>query len=382
MSDAMIGMNVAEVERFGRQLRDVHAAGLRQAVQQMEQLIAGTKRAWAGTDAEAFRSWWPPKRSRLLALADDLESYGTYALRNAAEQVQASAGANSLGSLPPSRSVQSFGTRGSGRAVVVDAIDATTGRRTAIDESEIRKLDNGRYIVVLPGVVDLTSAGGDVAKGYITGGGGAIGLVNGVGKALNGFYDNPHPNTVRRMEYAMSEARDGDTFVNPYSERVMQQMKAAGVPEGADVMLVGHSYGAYTAMDLAANQRFNSAGGSFEGYHVNVTHVVAAAADTNWRFDELPPETHALVLNNKHDLVFRAEDGFEDDVAPMNSNQLEIEFNNNPLAGISRAGHEQGNYTNWLAKADRGPLNAWLDGAGALYDGPGTAYSVKVPDYE
>ena len=382
--NGMVGMNVAEIERVGRQLRDVHAASIREFGTQIDRLVGGSATAWLGRDGDAFRSWWPAKRAKLIAIATDLDDYGRVALVNAQQQRTASGGVSgSLGLLPASRSAVPFESRGSGRGTVIEAFYGTTDtRRAEFDEIEIRKLDNGRFVVVLPGVTDLSDAKTDFAKGFVRSGGGVIGVEQGVDRAVNGWYDNPHRDTVRRMEYAMGEARDGWNFVNPYSERVIQQMQAAGIPPGADVMFVGHSYGAYTAMDLAGNPKFNSADGVSEGYHVNVTHVVAAGADTNWKFGDLPPETHALILNNRHDAVFNAEDVLHRDVAPTNGSQLEIDFNNNPLAGLKGAGHHPDNYANWLARADRPDLDRWLDSVGDLYDAPGTAYSVKVPDLE
>ena len=50
---------------------------------------------------------------------------------------------------------------------------------------------------------------------------------------------------------------------------VWDALRAAGVPAGSSLMIVGHSFGADTALDLAADREFN--GGEY-----TVTHVVAA----------------------------------------------------------------------------------------------------------
>lgn len=337
---------------------------------------------WQGCDAMYFRSMWDgPLTAQLGAVARSLADAASIVRDNASQQESASSAF--AGSLAPSqlvcelprfgeitlRVITPFTSRGSGRADIVEAFYATgDGRRAEGDEIEIRKLDNGRYIVVLPGVVDLqnklASVGGNFFEGH----------------AADPWYDGSQPNTVRRMAYAISESRDTtDSFVNPYATRVMEQMQRAGVPEGADVMLIGHSFGAYTAMELAGNDNFNSADGSYAGYHVNVTHVVSAGADTNWKLPELPNATNALILNNRRDAVFVGEDPLVSDVSPRNSGQVQIEF----YGQTKGLGHSPDNYANWLTAAtDRPELNSWLDGADAKYSGSGTAFSVKVPDYQ
>ena len=273
-----------------------------------------------------------------------------------------------VGDLPSDR-VKPFASKGPGRADVVEALYGTVdSTRVASGEIEIRKLDNGRYMVVLPGVEDLSNKTGAVLKSALT------------GHAVDPWYDGEQPDSVRRMAYALVEARDtSDTFINPYATRVMEQMQKAGIPPGADVMFVGHSFGAYTAMELAGDPRFNSAGGvPGGGYHVNVTHVVAAGAETTWKLPELPKQTSALILNNRNDRVIAAESLLHGVVKPQNPNQLNVEF----WGGGEGYGHSPNNYATWLSAAnDRPTLNAWLDGAGSMYSGGGTSYAVKVPDY-
>ena len=57
---------------------------------------------------------------------------------------------------------------------------------------------------------------------------------------------------------------------------VRAAMEAAGVPPGADVMIVGHSQGGIIANHLAADPSFNSASGAAGSY--NVTHTFSAGS--------------------------------------------------------------------------------------------------------
>lgn len=88
----MIGMNVTEVERLGKELKDVYAADVARFVGQIDKLIGATSSSWVGRDANEFRSWWPNKRARLVSMANDLRDYGDVALKNAGEQIAASGG--------------------------------------------------------------------------------------------------------------------------------------------------------------------------------------------------------------------------------------------------------------------------------------------------
>ena len=86
------GMSVSDVEALGHKLQDSYAAEIRQAIAQLEQLVKSTTSSWVGKDGDEFRSWWPSKRSKLAAIADDLHGYGQSALNNAHEQTVASDG--------------------------------------------------------------------------------------------------------------------------------------------------------------------------------------------------------------------------------------------------------------------------------------------------
>ena len=248
---------------------------------------------------------------------------------------------------------------------IVEAFWATgDGARADRDEIEIRQLDNGRYIVVLPGVTDLTDHLDDVARGFPT------------GDAAGPWYDND-ANTVRKMRYAISAASDPD-FVDPYALVVAKQMQRAGVPVGAEVMIIGHSYGGYAAMNLAAND-CSFRDGDSAGYHVNVTHVLAAGADADWQLAGVPPQTNALVLNNRNDPVVRAEDigsrhGNTDVASATHTDRV---FN----GGWWDDGHKVETYVGALATRRMiTPMCVVLESAGASYNSAGSRSSVRVPD--
>lgn len=246
--------------------------------------------------------------------------------------------------------------------------------RIARDEIEIRALDNGRYVVVLPGVTDL-SDGFDRFVAQVRADG-PLGAPGAGRDAIEAWADNDEP-TVRKMRYAFEAARSDDTTVNEYSVATLEALEAAGVPRGAEVMIVGHSFGAYTAIDLAADPAANAVHGAEPtGFHLEVTHVIAAGAETDWRFDEVPADTSTLVLNNRFDGVYRAEDLLHADGHARHDGHLEHDF----WGGWQGYGHDEHNYIEWLAGTGDDGIEAWLADAGRRYTAGGTRVSARVPD--
>ena len=84
------GMQANAVEAVGRDLQTTYAEAIRRVLTQLDQMVAQSQGNWVGKRADEFRSWWPAKRGRLSAIADDLHAYGQSALDNAAEQRTAS----------------------------------------------------------------------------------------------------------------------------------------------------------------------------------------------------------------------------------------------------------------------------------------------------
>ncbi len=90
MTNVSHGMNVTEVEALGQRLQTNYAEGVRSLVREVENIVGSTSTKWVGADADRFRSWWPEKKSKMLAMADDLHGFGQSALNNASEQRTAS----------------------------------------------------------------------------------------------------------------------------------------------------------------------------------------------------------------------------------------------------------------------------------------------------
>ncbi len=163
-----------------------------------------------------------------------------------------------------------------GRNLVLRAL-ADTDDQVQIrqDEFELVRLAGGRFLVVLPGVTDLSGI--------------ELGL-------------DDHHRTVRDVDqFAYSSSRSASVEDNRYAQMVAAGLRAAGVPIGAPLMIVGHSYGADTALDLASDRRFNGAAG------FNVTHVVAAGYHSTPQLAHVDPRTEVLVLQNYRDVAVIAE---------------------------------------------------------------------------
>jgi hypothetical protein len=179
-----------------------------------------------------------------------------------------------------------------GKDLVLDSLMATTEDRTAPDSIKVRRLSDGSYVVVLPGVTDLTSSITSLQFGN---------LVTG----------SP-TDTVRQIANAQPTVINGGP--NPYADAVKLALQRAGVPAGADVTFVGHSYGSYTAVDLAADDAFNSIDGDSQGYNVRVRNVFGYGADVDWKVDRVPSATNVVAMNNRNDAVYQAETRFHPEV--------------------------------------------------------------------
>lgn len=357
MMQQVFGADVAALRGAATQLR-VEADHLDAAAAQLTGQLHGLR--WLGTIAVRFvDNWNSQHRGRLVSLSGFLRETAEVLSVNADQQDAASSADSSFDHFAR------FGAL-DGRNAIVEAFYATTdGRRVDGDEIEIRQLDNGRWVVVLPGVVDLTDRLGDVARASLH------------GDALGPWFDGDQPDTVRRMEYAYMEANDNeDQFINPYARKVIEQMEAAGIPPGAEVMLIGHSFGAYTAMELAGNPMFNSSDGTSAGYHVNITHVLAAGADADWKFAEIPGSTETLLVNNRIDLAVRVEDGFQPNASPTQPGHSEVWFN----GGSKGWGHHPDNYANYLNETSDPAVADFLSSAADSYGGSGQSFTRQVPD--
>jgi uncharacterized protein YukE len=172
----------------------------------------------------------------------------------------------------------------SGLTFVQDSIRLTLDDTTIpADAIQVQQLSDGSYVVIAPGVRDLSNGG------FLTE---PLGVSDPV-------------NTARKVKHTSSMALfDGD---NLYAQRIAEALQAAGVPPGARVRLVGHSAGAYAAVFLASDRRFNS-NQPTGGYYVNVTDVVSVGASNEWKVPSIPRRTNVLVVNNRQDVVVQGED--------------------------------------------------------------------------
>lgn len=191
---------------------------------------------------------------------------------------------------------------GDGIDAVVEALNHTADpTRIAKDEFEIVHLDNGKTIVVLPGVTDLTDT---LISGGITASGPLGALLKGQEFRDHLGWD-PNSYTARdtwiaareSLETALIEDNLYAQLVEDYFE---EQIALGNIEPGGDVMIVGHSFGADTAIDLASDPNFN-------GEVVNVTHVVAAAYHSGPQLSSIPGDTRVAVLQNMADPAIAGE---------------------------------------------------------------------------
>lgn len=333
--------------------------------------IALAATPWQGADADRCRSEWAQRLRPALGEAVELLDRLADELRRHADEQRAVAAAHVDGERR-----QRFAPPADGRGAVVAALTALSdGERIAADEIEIRALDNGRYVVVLPGVTDLSRGARELVGGPWWNV--AVGLLAGVRDAVS-VWTGDEPTTPRRTVHALPAVL-GLGSANPYAGAVVAALERAGVPSGAELMLVGHSYGAYTAVDLATDPAFNALnalnGGAPVGYHARVTHVVAAGAELDWRFADLPEATDVLTLNNRWDAVYQVEDLVHRDRRAVHAGQLEKVF----WGGRDGWGHGERNYSEWVERAtDHADLTAWLDRVGERYAAGGVRVSAEI----
>ncbi len=162
-----------------------------------------------------------------------------------------------------------------GRDALIRMIaDTGTPMQIGQDEFEIIQHGDETFTIVLAGVTDLSSPD---------------------------FGLSEENRTVRDVDrFAVRSAVDTTLETNAYA-RMVSRYAFDHLPPGANVMIVGHSYGADTAADLAADGQFNGPDG------FNVTHVVAAAYHSEPQLAHLPDSTRVLVLQNELDMAIAAE---------------------------------------------------------------------------
>jgi hypothetical protein len=173
-------------------------------------------------------------------------------------------------------SVDSTDPVAAGRQLVVRALhDTASPRQIREDEFEIVDLSDGRHLVVLPGVIDLSRTP---------------------------WWSETLHRSVRDIDrHALPSSRSSAVADNGYARLVWDALRARGVPLGSELIVVGHSFGADTALDLAADGRFNGEAG------YRVTHVVAAGYASGPQLADVAASTRVLVLQNRRDALVIAE---------------------------------------------------------------------------
>lgn len=236
-----------------------------------------------------------------------------------------------------------------GRRAIVGALaDTADPDRLYHDEFQLVSHENGTYTVVLAGVTDLRNP--------------RAGL------------DRAHRSVRDTDVVAVRSAASAAVDDNPYARMVIDALDRLDVPRGANLMIVGHSQGADTALDLAADEGFNG-----DRYHV--THVVAAGYHSEPQLAHVRPDTSVLVLQNNKDLPILFEnlghvalDPFEE-FAPPPDHVIMREFD----GGWRGAGHHQDNYTSYLLDRDDEELTAYFAAVVAAgYGAPGWAVAVDI----
>lgn len=184
----------------------------------------------------------------------------------------------------------------------------------------------GRYMLVLPGVTDLSAVGGALPP-----------VLLGDTDPLRDVFDwDPNSYTARDTWIAATESlHHADVDTNVYATLVAEfleaQVDSGAIPFGADIAIVGHSFGADTAVDLAADPGVN-------GNFVNITHVVAAAYHSEPQLGFVPDHTEVAVIQNIFDMAVMAEAVASGDFGP--AGRLAIEG----AEGVINVGGEGVNY--------------------------------------
>jgi hypothetical protein len=257
------------------------------------------------------------------------------------------------------------------------------GKQIQQDEFEIVELANGKYIVNLAGVIDLSEYLAGVEKKFVNPAD-PLSLPTGLDR---------HNQSVRDLDRnATRSSVSADIKDNQYALMVRDYI-LANVPRGADVMIIGHSYGADTALDLASDPAFNN-----KQTGVNVTHAVSAGYYSPPQLDSIANDTKVLVLMNNQDVVINAESrnpllppedkplrwlgvvGPSDlpisDVTTQGDNIVVSRFN----GGLGTdAGHHPDRYVNHVDDASNDPIADYLNSlTDAGYGTRGTSIAIDV----
>lgn len=251
------------------------------------------------------------------------------------------------------------------------------------DEFGLISLADDHYIVVLPGVTDLS-------------------------KPDWGLSDEHR--SVRDLDQSAALSALGTgVSSNAYARMVMDGLAVNGVSDGATIAIVGHSFGADTALDLAATSEFTD--------RYNLTHVVAAGYNSRSQIAHVPDGVEVLVVQNQGDAVVQTtsiaeravqetfyrvalvdsifggppvtrSDWVSDEpvilrpgVTEHKPGQVQAVFAGHPIH--ADVGHGQDRYIDYLvATGSTGLVGSFVSSFGATYNTTGTrsAIDVSVPE--
>jgi hypothetical protein len=132
-----------------------------------------------------------------------------------------------------------------------------------------------------------------------------------------------------------------------YTRSVAKALDAAGVPQGAPVLLVGHSQGGIVAMDLAGDPAFN-------GERVRVTHVVAAGSPISSKQVAPGSGTKVFSVENVNDVVTHLD---AVDAAPETPQRLTYQFSADGHDVVRT--HDATRYAQRIEALDDSPNPLW-----------------------
>lgn len=253
-----------------------------------------------------------------------------------------------------------------GAGIIAHALaDTGDDEQVQVDEFQVIFHENGKVTLVLPGVVDLSSPD--------------YGL------------DDVHRSARDVDQYALPSSFNSRISSNVYAQLIVQWLEAqvtnGVIPAGTDVMIVGHSFGADTALDLAADPHVN-------GELVNITHVIPAAYHSEPQLDDVVNGTQVGVLQNIYDLPVLVE-GLGGDITGVVGTVLGPLVGVEPMGGegvpgqgfiaefeggFEGVGHHQNNYIDYV-ESDGLPevvVTMLTDIGRAGYGSPGITLAVDI----
>ncbi len=246
-----------------------------------------------------------------------------------------------------------FDTASQGRNAIVHSLrDGSDVGDISADEFAI--IDHGigpngkpTYTINLPGVTDLSSP----SPGW-----------------------HPVHATVRDIDQAAAySAHSSKVEDNLYAQMVVRALREIDIPLGSNLMIVGHSFGADTAADLAASTDFT------ENY--NLTHVVAAAYDSVPQLADIDPNIEVLVLQNDNDYAIKGE--ILGRLASSGKPSVSINTFAHDVrvfdGGTKGVGHHQDNYNEYLYDTNDPEITTFYESiTNTGYAQPGESFAVDV----